>query len=111
MTFVPGMLPRICLDSHKVCGGVLLTVQLLGNNLEICQVNVKQGFKPWPLYLDYDLLSRVKHCPVYLQAQPGVFRGRLQEHTQLHGRLSTLSALCHSDWDTKSCQAGRGSQP
>ena len=44
MTPVPRLLPRVCLHSHKVCGGVLFPVQLLGNDLKICQVNVEQGF-------------------------------------------------------------------
>ena len=93
ITPVGRMLPGICLHSHKVCGGVLLTVQLLGNDLEICQVNVEQGFEPWPLYFDHYLLSRVEHCPMYLQAQPGKVKGRLQGQMQLQGRLRLLAAL------------------
>ena len=87
------MLPRVCLHSHKVCGGVLPAVQLLGDDLEIGQVYVEQGLEPWPLDLDHYLLSRVKHCPMYLQAQPGNLKGRLQGHMQLHGQLRLLAAL------------------
>lgn len=52
-------------DLQKVAV-LICPVHLLGQDLQVCHVNVKQILETRPLHLDHNHLSSVQDCPVYL---------------------------------------------